>query len=218
MTDSIILAELTGFCPQLYDSLIACVHAYVDRDVSLAGLNLSNEAHALIGADFSRTDLTRTNFTGSDLTGVNFTGAVLYETQLSYTILNNARFAHSGNGGLYSIALGTQFYGAKMVGVKISGMHFHKADFGHADLADAQFTDSRLTRGEMHNTCLLDAAFRKCELSNVNMCGAVTENTVFADTRLNQVNLMNIDVRSTNSWIKNDQWVEWTDLREINCQ
>jgi uncharacterized protein YjbI with pentapeptide repeats len=205
MTDTIILAELTGYCPQLYDALLACVCAYVDRDVSLAGLDLSNEAQTFVGADFSRTDLTRANFTHSNLTAANFTGATLDYTDMSYATLNNAVFAHSGDKVLYAPICQMRFYGAKLIGAHFSHLHFVHAKFGYADMANAVFADTRLTDTLMQNAGLINAIFQRGYLTRVSMVGVDIKSAKFYNTRFEQVDLTGAyayGVRASNSWVK----------------
>lgn len=232
MTESIILTELNGYCA-LPPPAIGLVCAFVGRDVSFAGLDLTNEPDALIGADFADTDLYCARFAGSNLTDARFDGANLNGANFSRSDLTRARFTGSdlSNAWFAGSALNyTFFQNADLTRAVFTGdigpkLIIFCAAFEHATLESAQFINVHLVHTEfssahMYGVHIADSCVTRCGMSHVvmgsamvhdsqfrkvNLAGADLEASSFTDVEFRRVSLAGCygDVHTSNAHIRN---------------
>jgi len=140
----------------------------------------------LVGAYFSRADLSGVNLSGADLCGANFKEANLRGADLSKAELHGVNF-HKAN---------------------LHGADLTEANLPDAILAQADLTEASLTKADLHGAYLGKADLRRADLAEANLCHACLYGTNASEANLSLADLSQVNFTKANLSGANLLWVD----------
>jgi uncharacterized protein YjbI with pentapeptide repeats len=141
----------------------------------------------LSGANFARTDLTRSN-----LTGVTLEGAKLMKATLNRTILRKANLTNADLSG----AIGIRSYmdRAVMRGANLEKAELFRAAMEGVDLSDAHLAGAQLARADLRGATLDRVSARTANFARADLRGASLNAADLTRAYLYRTNLVGTDL------------------------